>query len=301
MKPCLARWSCVGLFLAVVFSAAWVQGAEPRPVADEFQEALTRISALVPAKSLEALEFPPREVRFVRLAIQETSGRSQPGIDELEIFGPDGKENLALAERGAVASASSLLSGYRIHQIKHLNDGLYGNDHSWIAATSDRAWVQVELPKPATVASVLVTRDRTGKFRDRIPEVFEVLVSQDGQQWQSVAKRERTGPHRARRLPYFQVGRLPEKTWNGFLQYAFLRERATWNKIPADDHLSPLQVDRPAVPGGAPYWSRIARLAPLERVLVQFDDLIARLARQGWIRLRNRPGGRLTAAGRGGS
>ncbi len=281
MKPCLARWSCVGLFLAVVFSAAWVQGAEPRPVADEFQEALTRISALVPAKSLEALEFPPREVRFVRLAIQETSGRSQPGIDELEIFGPDGKENLALAERGAVASASSLLSGYRIHQIKHLNDGLYGNDHSWIAATSDRAWVQVELPKPATVASVLVTRDRTGKFRDRIPEVFEVLVSQDGQQWQSVAKRERTGPHRARRLPYFQVGRLPEKTWNGFLQYAFLRERATWNKIPADDHLSPLQVDRPAVPGGAPYWSRIARLAPLERVLVQFDDLIARLARQG--------------------
>ena len=26
----------------------------------------------------------------------------------------------------------------RIHQIKHLNDGLYGNDHSWIAATGGR-------------------------------------------------------------------------------------------------------------------------------------------------------------------
>ena len=28
------------------------------------------------------------------------------------------------------------------------------------------------------------TRDRTGKYRDRIAEVFEMLVSQDGRQWQ---------------------------------------------------------------------------------------------------------------------
>lgn len=281
MKPWLLRWSCVFLLLPPGLSPARAKGAEPRPVAVEFQETLARISASAPAKSLEALEFPPHEARFVRVAIYETSGRSQPGIDELEIFAPGGKENLALAERGALATASSLLPGYPIHQIKHLNDGQYGNDHSWIAATSGREWAQIELPKPAKVASVLITRDRTGKFRDRIPEVFEVLVSQDGKQWQSVAKRERTGKNRARRLPYFQVDRLPEKTWDGFLQYAFLRERATWSNIPADDHLSPLRVDRPAVPGGAPYWGRIARLAPLERVLVLFEELIARLDRQG--------------------
>ena len=83
------------------------------------------------------------------------------------------------------------------------------------------------------MASVLITRDRTGKFQDRIPEVFEVLVSQDGQQWQSVAKRERTGKSRARRLPVFQVARLPEKSWDGFLHYAYLRERATWSNLPA--------------------------------------------------------------------
>jgi len=74
---------------------------------------------------------------------------------------------------------------------------------------------------------------------------------------------------------------LPEKTWDGFLQYAFLRERATWSNIPADDHLSPLLVERPAVPGGAPYWGRIARLAPLERVLVLYEEMIERLERQG--------------------
>jgi len=281
MKPYIDGYARVCLLVAVAFSATRAEGAEPRRVADELQQTLARISALAPAKLPEALDFPPQETRFVRVVIHETSGSSQPGIDELEIFGPDGKENLALAERGAVASASSLLPGYRIHQVEHLNDGLYGNDHSWIAATNGREWAQIELPKPATVAGVLITRDRTGKYRDRIPEVFEVLVSQDGRQWQSAAKRERTGKNRARRLPYFQVDRLPEPTWDGFLQYAFLRERATWSNIPADDHLSPLRVDRPAVPGGASYWSRIAQLAPLERVLVLFEELIERLDRQG--------------------
>ena len=52
-------------------------------------------------------------------------------------------------------------------------------------------------------------------------------------------------------------------------------------RLPADDHLSPLLVDRPAEPGGPPYWGRIARLEPLERVLVQFEEMIERLARQG--------------------
>jgi hypothetical protein len=42
-----------------------------------------------------------------------------------------------------------------------------------------------------------------------------------------------------------------------------------------------LRVDRPAVPGGAPYWGRLARLGTLERVLVQFEEMIGRLAAAG--------------------
>ncbi|NQU22561.1 MAG: discoidin domain-containing protein, partial [Candidatus Nealsonbacteria bacterium] len=281
MKPCIWRFSCACLLLATGLSQTWAQGPEPRLVADEFQEALARISAEAAVKPPEALDFPPQAARFVRVAIRGTSGTSQPGIDEFEIFGPAGKDNLALAQRGAVASASSVIAGHAIHAVEHLNDGRYGNDHSWIAASSDSQWVQIELPQPAGVARVVVTRDRTGKYRDRIPEQFEVLVSQDGRQWQSVAKRDRTAANRARRLPYLPVDRLPEKSWDGFLRYAFLRERATWSNIPADDHLSPLLVDRPAVPGGAPYWGRIARLAPLERVLVLLEEMIERLAGQG--------------------
>ena len=275
------RLSFVCLLLATSLSRVWAREPEPRLVTDEFQEKLEQIPTGASANPREALDFPPQSARFVRVAIHKTSGAAQPGIDELEIFGPEGKDNLALADHGAVASASSVIAGYAIHAVAHLNDGHYGNDRSWIASSSESEWVQIELPRPVSVARVMVTRDRTGKFRDRIPEAFEVLVSQDGRQWQSVAKQDGSTANRSRQLPYLPVDRLPEKSWDGFLQYAFLRERATWSNIPSDDHLSPLLVDRPAVPGGAPYWGRLARRAPLERVLVLFEDMIQRLADQG--------------------
>ena len=50
MKPCLGRLSCVCLLLAAGLSPTWAKGAEPRLVADEFQETLARISALAPAQ-----------------------------------------------------------------------------------------------------------------------------------------------------------------------------------------------------------------------------------------------------------
>lgn len=279
MKPrSLCRLVIALLLWDLILSAALA--AQSRPVADEFQEKLSQISAAKPTAP-ETLSFPSQNARFVRIAIHATSGGSQPCIDELEIFGPDGKENLGLSSRGGVATASSLLPGYPIHQVKHLNDGLYGNSHSWIAATGGEQWAQIELAKESAVASVTITRDREGKFTDRIAEAFEVLVSQDGQKWQTAAKRERTGPNRPRRLPVFPVARLPQKTYDGLVQYAFLRERATWSSVPADDHLSPLVIERPVRPGGAPYWGRIARLAPLERVLVLYEEMIERLAAQG--------------------
>jgi len=278
-----SNWRTItfGLLLTTITAGVTAQTPTPRPVTDEIRESLSRVVELATVKAPEAVRFAPHQARFVRVVIQQTSGTTQPCIDELEIYGADGTDNLALAKHGAVASASSLLPGYAIHQIAHLNDGLYGNDHSWIAASNKTEWAQIELPTPTIVASVLITRDRTGQYRDRIPQVFEVRVSLDGQQWQTVGRRERSGKHRTRRIPYFQVDRLPERTWRGFLDYTLLRERTTWSTIPADDPLSPLRVNRPAVPDGAPYWGRIARLAPLERVLVLFEQLIQRLDRKG--------------------
>jgi len=42
-----------------------------------------------------------------------------------------------------------------------------------------------------------------------------------------------------------------------------------------------LGVERPAIAGGEPYWGRISRLAPAERVLAQMEDLLVRIAAKG--------------------
>ena len=58
------------------------------------------------------------------------------------------------------------------------------------------------------------------------------------------------------------------------VRYAFLCERATWQQISTTDHLSPLFKDRPALPGGAPYWERIARMKPAgERTLTLMEEI----------------------------
>lgn len=226
------------------------------------------------------LRFPAQEARYVRLVIKAAVS-GQPCIDELEIYTPEGSENLALASRGAQATASSCMAGYPIHQIPHLNDGQYGNSHSWISAGSENEWVQIDLGQPAHVACLVFSRDREKQYRDRMPRVVEVHLSADGQTWKQVARVAAAVP-----LPdgssYAPPVELPESpTWDDLLRYAFLCEQATWQRMPAGDHLSPLKTDRPAVPGGAPYWSRIARLDPLERVFVLMDEMADRLAAKG--------------------
>ena len=188
------------------------------------------------------LRFSPVPARFVRLVIHE-SEQGQPCLDELEVYGPDGQTNLALASRGGRATASSCLPGYAIHQIAHLNDGRYGNSHSWIAASDREEWAQIELPETVAVAEVVFSRDRQGRYRDRLPSRFEVQVSLDGQQWRTVA---RHGQH----VP------LPATAdWPALLRYAFLSEQVTWGRIDPDP--------------------------PVTRVLKQLEAMLARLAAKG--------------------
>ena len=61
----------------------------------------------------------------------------------------------------------------------------------------------------------------------------------------------------------------------------FFASGKTWQRISPADHVSPLRVERPAIPGGPPYWGRIARLDPLARTLVLMEEMMARLAAKG--------------------
>ncbi len=235
-------------------------------------------------QSPNVLEFPAQNAAFVRVLILGTNG-GEPCFDEVEILDEKGGHNVALASAGAKATASSCIPGYPIHQIAHLNDGLYGNGHSWVAAACENQWVQIALPQPTRINKVVLSRDREGKHASRMPNSIEIQVSLDGKQWQTVR-------------------RIMEDPLKG----AMIRERDMWLRMNADDHLSPLKTDRPALPGGAPYWGRIAKLKPVDRVLVLMEELCDRMAaksvnvateRQELVKLRERlkaiPSGDATA------
>jgi len=194
------------------------------------------------------ISFPPVEALCVRLVIQESQG-GQPCIDELEVYGPGGERNLALAATGARATASSCLPGYAIHQVAHLNDGRCGNSHSWISAGSRNEWAQIELPEAKTIDRVVFSRDREGRYRDRMPTRIEIRVSLDGAAWKTVA--------RASPYPYLPEGPLREED---LLRYAFRCEEITWRGIDPSD------------PG--PGHS-------LDRVLQQLEDMIRRFSEKG--------------------
>jgi hypothetical protein len=105
------------------------------------------------------------------------------------VFGADQTRNLALAQDGAKASASSLLPGYAIHQIAHLNDGQFGNDWSWISNTPGSGWAQIELPRPTLVQRVIWSRDGAAipRLDDRLPTRYRIEISGDSNTWQTVS------------------------------------------------------------------------------------------------------------------
>ena len=128
--------------------------------------------------------FAPTPARFVRFTILETSG-AEPCLDELEVFSSDGR-NVA---RGATPTSAGDFAGNAFHVLTHVNDGLYGNEHSWISNTPGTGWIQLELPATETVDRVVWSRDRSPepKYADRVATRYEIALSTDGVDWTPVA------------------------------------------------------------------------------------------------------------------
>lgn len=147
----------------------------------------------VPVKrSANTERFAATPAMFVRFTIEDTT-QLQPCIDELEVLtAGDHPRNVALASLGARATASSTLPGYAIHQVAHLNDGRYGNDHSWISDEPGKGWVQIEFARPENIDRVVWSRDRDDvpRYNDRLPTRYAVEVSPDGIHWQLVASHQ---------------------------------------------------------------------------------------------------------------
>lgn len=80
-------------------------------------------------------------------------------------------KDVALAANGGTAFAKNVLSGFNIHQIAHLNDGLYGNSNSWVAAT-DESFVGISFDKAYKIGAIAFGRDNTGVYGDRYGGVY---------------------------------------------------------------------------------------------------------------------------------
>ncbi|NIP95887.1 MAG: hypothetical protein GWO24_21620, partial [Akkermansiaceae bacterium] len=81
------------------------------------------------------------------------------------------------------------------HQLKHINDGAYGNGRSWISNELGRGWVQIELPEPTVIDRIAWGRDRTEQFKDRLAYRYRIEVAREPGQWTTVAQSDD-------RLPY---------------------------------------------------------------------------------------------------
>jgi hypothetical protein len=90
----------------------------------------------------------------------------------------------------ARAEASSVLPGYAIHRVEHLNDGWYGNSASWISA-GEPSWAQIDLGSVHRIDKVRIGSEHSPHFRDRAATIVRMLVAERpvGDGWRVVAER----------------------------------------------------------------------------------------------------------------
>ncbi|MCX6980598.1 MAG: PSD1 and planctomycete cytochrome C domain-containing protein [Verrucomicrobia bacterium] len=151
--------------------------------------------------------FPPTEAVAVKFTILATNS-AEPCIDELEIYDASGR-NVALAEGGAIASASGTLPGYAIHKLEHINDGKTGNEHSWISNTMGQGWVQIGFPAKARIQRIVWSRDRDVRCADRVPTQYRIEVATESGKWTTVASSEDRQPFNAKGDPGDFFAKLP--------------------------------------------------------------------------------------------
>jgi len=129
------------------------------------------------------------DARYLRFVVLASSDGHEPCVDELQVFGESADDNLALASRGTVASASGELPGFAIHRTVHLNDGKLGNDYSWISNSAGTGEARLTFPRVERIRRVVFSRDAgdVPRFDDRLPVRYRVETSLDGKTWTVVA------------------------------------------------------------------------------------------------------------------
>lgn len=91
-------------------------------------------------------------------------------------FGGDPPMNLA-RQPGAAPFAIDSLTGYPIHNIVGLTDGLYGNSHSWIGNSGGPGYAGVRFGGLHTLSGFAFGRDNLGAYSDRTLGTYTLQVT----------------------------------------------------------------------------------------------------------------------------
>jgi hypothetical protein len=151
--------------------------------------------------------FSPTEAVAVKFTILATNS-GEPCIDELEIYDTDG-QNVALAAKGSIASASGTLPGHAIHKLELVNDGKHGNSQSWISNAKGQGWVQIGFPAKARIQRIVWSRDRDVRFADRVATQYRIEIAAESGKWTTVASSEDRKPFNAKDDPGDFFAKLP--------------------------------------------------------------------------------------------
>lgn len=140
----------------------------------------------VPVQPKENVDrFAPVKTKRLRFTIEATNNR-EPCIDELEIFNVAG-DNIALATAGATITSSGDTVVADRHELRFVNDGVYGNSRSWMSHEVGKGWLVVEFAKKQEIDRVKWGRDRTGRFKDRLATAYHIEIEEAEGKWTSIA------------------------------------------------------------------------------------------------------------------
>ena len=134
-------------------------------------------------------KFTALEAVAVKFTILATNS-AEPCLDELEIYDEAG-HNLALTRK---QDASGTLPRVAIHKLEHINDAMTGNDHSWISNTAGRGWIRIDLPGTSRITRIVWSRDREGKFTDRVATHYKIEALVAPEQWKTIASSDDRQP-----------------------------------------------------------------------------------------------------------
>jgi len=148
---------------------------------------LARTGATRPAVDarMNTDRFAPVKAKRLRFTIRATNSL-EPCLDELEVFDTAGA-NIALAQAGTVPSSSGDIIVADRHELRLINDGHYGNSHSWMSNEKGAGWVALEFPQEYEIERVAWGRDREGQFKDRLATSYVIEIADASGEWRTVA------------------------------------------------------------------------------------------------------------------